>query len=64
MWSEKLLEDSEERGGIPDLFFSKTLLAAEWRRGYRRAGAEGCSAGDWCLVKVSKMVARVEKQKA
>lgn len=47
-----------------DLFFSKTVLAAEWSRGYRRAGAERCLAGDWCLVKVSKMVARVEKQRA
>ena len=43
MWKETLVEDSEERGGITELVFSESVLAATWRRDNRRAGAEGCS---------------------
>lgn len=38
---KKLLEASEERGGIIGFIFSKMMLAAVWRIDYRKAGSRG-----------------------
>lgn len=59
MWGEKLLEDSEGRGGFTGFIFSKTVGCCVedgspegWGRGIRRA----LQLGGRCLVKVSKMM--------
>ena len=49
----------QRRSGIIGFIFSKTMLATVWRMDCRKAGAEVCLTGDWCMVKVSDMVTRV-----
>lgn len=58
MWVRSFLK-IQRRSGIIGFIFSKTMLATVWRMDCRKAGAEVCLTGDWCMVKVSDMVTRV-----
>lgn len=50
--SDKLLDDSEERGGITGFIFSNTMLSAVWRMDYRKAGDSPIPTKPWSWLLV------------